>query len=156
MNKVKSIRLKHYDYTSNGYYFVTICTNHRRPYLTDKIKNVVAQFIEQIPSKTKGVNLDYYVVMPTHVHLILIFEECGLKLGEVIRRLKAATSKQTAISLWQPNYYEHVIRNDKALRNIREYVQNNPLTEKMIFEQFYDGHIIYSPMNWATTGSTTT
>jgi len=132
--------LKNYNYTSNGYYFITICTNYRRPYLIGQTKNVVAQFIEQIPSKMTGVNIDYYKIMPTHLHIILILEECKLKLGEIVRRIKATTSKQTGIHLWQPNYYEHVIRNEIALKKIREYIENNPLAEKIKFEQFYENN----------------
>ena len=132
--------MKNYNYTSNGYYFITICTNYRRPYLIGQTKNVVAQFIEQIPSKMTGVNIDYYKIMPTHLHIILILEECKLKLGEIVRRIKATTSKQTGIHLWQPNYYEHVIRNEIALKKIREYIENNPLAEKIKFEQFYENN----------------
>ena len=75
--------------------------------------------------------------MPTHIHLILILEQCEFKLGEVVRRLKAVTSKQSGIKLWQPNYYEHVIRNERALGKIREYIINNPLAERIEFTQFY-------------------
>ena len=83
-------------------------------------------------------NVDYYVIMPSHLHIILVLQECALKLGEVVRRLKAATSRKTGIRLWQPNYYEHAIRNEKALQRIREYVVNNPAAETIEFKQFYE------------------
>ena len=130
--------MNHYDYTSDGYYFITICTYYNRPYLVGKNRDVVAQFIEQIALTTEGVALDYYVLMPTHIHIILILDHCKLKLGEVIRRLKAVTSKETHIKLWQPNYYEHVIRDERALGKIREYIVNNPLAERIEFTQFYE------------------
>lgn len=132
MRAVKNVRLRDYDYSSNGFYFVTICTDYRRPYLTGRNKEVVALSIERLPRKIDGVRLDYYRVMPSHVHLILILEECQLKLSEVIRRLKAVTTRQARFRLWQPNYYEHVIRDDNALARVREYIQNNPLAEKMV------------------------
>jgi putative transposase len=138
MKRTKNIRLKEYDYASNGYYFVTICTNYRSPHLAGHTKNVVAQFIEHISEEISGVSTDYYVIMPTHLHIILILQECEFKLGEVVRRLKAVTSKQSGIKLWQPNYYEHVIRNETALNKIREYIKNNPLAERIQFEQFYE------------------
>ncbi|MBE0431005.1 MAG: transposase [Dehalococcoidia bacterium] len=94
MRAVKNVRLRDYDYSSNGFYFVTICTDYRRPYLTGRNKQVVALSIERLPRKIDGVRLDYYSVMPSHVHLILILEECQLKLSEVIRRLKAVTTRQ--------------------------------------------------------------
>ena len=138
MKKGKNIRLKEYDYTSNGYYFVTICTYYKRPYLTGRIRDLVAQFIERISKKIHGVNVDYCVIMPTHLHVIFVLHGCELKLGEIVRRLKAGTSKQSGIRLWQPNYYEHVIRNEMALSRIREYIVNNPLLEMIEFKQFYE------------------
>jgi putative transposase len=137
MKKMKNLRLKEYDYASNGYYFVTICTYYMRPYLTGRIRDIVAQFIERISEKIHGVNVDYYVIMPTHLHVIFVLQACKLKLGEIIRRLKAGTIKQSGIRFWQPNYYEHVIRNEKALNKIREYIVNNPLVEMIEFKQFY-------------------
>ncbi len=137
MKRKKELRLKNYNYTSNGYYFITVCTYYRRPYIVGKNRDVVAQFIEHISTRIKGVSAGYYVLMPTHIHLILILEQCEFKLGEVVRRLKAVTSKQSGIKLWQPNYYEHVIRNEKALGKIREYIINNPLAERIEFTQFY-------------------
>lgn len=132
MRAVKNIRLKNYDYSSDGFYFITICANYRKPYLTGKSKEIVAQFIEQLPYKISGVKVDYYRIMPYHIHLILVLEECRLELSEIIRRLKAVTTKQVRFRLWQPNYYEHVIRGDKALAKVREYIQNNPLMERLL------------------------
>jgi REP element-mobilizing transposase RayT len=132
MRAVKNIRLKDYDYSSDGFYFITICTNYRKPYLTGKSKEIVAQFIEQLPYKISGVKLDYYRIMSSHIHLILVLEGCQLRLSEIVRRLKAITTKQVRFRLWQPNYYEHVIRGDKELAKIREYIQNNPLVERLL------------------------
>jgi REP element-mobilizing transposase RayT len=58
-------------------------------------------------------------------------------LGKVIRRLKARVSREAGFKVWQPNYYEHVIRNEKALNRIREYIKDNPTKEIIEFEQFY-------------------
>ena len=127
MRVIKNIRLKDYNYSSDGFYFITICTNYRRPYLIGENKEVVTQFVEQLPRKINGIRLDYYQIMPSHIHLILILEHCQLKLAEIVRRLKAAATKQVGFRLWQPNYYEHVIRDEKALAMIRGYIQNNPL-----------------------------
>jgi len=75
--------------------------------------------------------------MPEHIHVILAMNNCKLPLGEIVRRLKAKATKDTGMKLWQPNYYEHVIRNEKALTEIRKYMLNNPLKRKIEFEQFY-------------------
>jgi putative transposase len=136
MKAIKSIRLKHYDNSQNGYYFVTICTNFNRLYLID-VKEKISESIQRL-TLIDGVKIDYHVIMPTHIHMIIILFECQMSLGEVVRRFKAASSRITGIKLWQPNYYEHVIKNEKALYKIREYIQNNPLKEKLELEQIYE------------------
>jgi len=132
MRAIKSIRLKDYDYSSDGFYFITICTNYRKPYLIGRREEIVAKSIEQLACKINGVKADYYQIMPSHIHPILILEECQLRLSEIVRRLKAVTTKQVGFKLWQPNYYEHVIRGEKSLAKIRGYFQNNPLAERLL------------------------
>jgi len=137
MKAIKDIRLKEYDYSSNGFYFVTICTNHRRPFFKNTVLSKLVEDEMQKLSSIKGVSLDQFVVMPDHLHMIVIFDECDLKLGEIVRRFKAKISKQVTEKVWQPNYYEHVIRDEKALNKIRTYIFNNPLAAEIDFEQFY-------------------
>jgi putative transposase len=136
MKAVKNIRLKHFHYSQDGYYFVTICTNYHRPHLS-KLGEKITQSIQTL-KQIDGVEVDYFVVMPTHIHLILILSQSKLSLGEMVRRFKAASSREAGIRLWQPNYYEHVIRNEKALLKIREYIRNNPLKERIDLEKIYE------------------
>jgi len=136
MRAIKNIRLKTYDYSQNGYYFVTIGSHLKKPTLSHHKKLIEDSLLSL--SKTKGIKVDYSVVMDNHLHLILILEDCGLRLGEIIRRFKSTVSRKAGVRIWQPNYYEHVIRNDGALRRIREYIKANPMLEKIKFEEFYD------------------
>ena len=151
----KHIRLKDYDYTTDGYYFVTICTNFRKPYLeNDKINNIVVAELARL-NDLKGVKMDFYVVMPNHIHMIIILEESEKSLSEIIGAFKSITTNVAAplagaikysdlhdsvgrdkpcdykrsFKLWQPNYYEHIIRNEKLLDKIRKYIQDNPYKE---------------------------
>ena len=135
MKGIKNIRLKNYNYSNDGYYFVTIASNNRMKFSESElglIENHIKDF-----SRIKDIDVDYYILMTDHVHMILILRGCELGLGEVIRRFKAKTSRLAERRLWQPNYYEHVIRNEKAFSKIREYIQNNPIFEKIDFEDFY-------------------
>ncbi|MBI4743745.1 MAG: transposase [Actinobacteria bacterium] len=100
------------------------------------LKEVIEKAIERIV-QVNGVEIDYWTAMPNHLHLILTLSDCDISLGEIVRRFKAIVSKEAGLKVWQPNYYEHVIRNDQALMRIRQYIQNNPLEEKIEFEQFY-------------------
>ncbi len=137
MKTIKNIRLKNYNYSTNGYYFVTVLTNYRRPYLAKDLYELVNAAIQEL-NELEGVKVDYAVVMSDHIHLILILNNCPLKLGEIVRRLKAKTSRKAGLKLWQPNYYEHVIRHDRALSRIRQYIIDNPHVEQIEFRDFYN------------------
>jgi len=135
--KRKEIRLKNYDYRSDGYYFVTVCTHRRKPYLS-QYKKTVEQILLSLPERFSGLKIDWYVLMSTHVHVIFTFDGMKKGLPEVVRTIKALVTKDTGIKFWQRNYYEHVIRNESALLKIREYIENNPLVDKIRFEEFYE------------------
>ncbi len=135
-----SLRLRHYDYRGNGYYFVTICTKNRMPrFSTPTAKALVEKHLEQIPRFFAGVSIDQSVVMPNHLHVILVLQSSEKSLGCVIQVFKAWVTREWKLghSIWQPNFYEHVIRNEAALTKIREYIVNNPVADKIDCEQFY-------------------
>ena len=86
--------------------------------------------------------IDEYIIMPNHVHVIIQIIEtlkyeqgvCNTPLqtptktiGAIIKGIKGVTSKQIGYSIWQRNYYEYVIRNEKEYYKIVEYIRNNPL-----------------------------
>lgn len=98
----------------------------------------------------KNIQLDEYMVMPNHFHGIIIltdnskgvlqyaptneFRSPSQTIGSIVRGFKSAVTRQIKrldypffYSVWQRNYYEHVIRNENELNLIREYIQNNPL-----------------------------
>ena len=125
-----------YNYAPDGFYFVTIVANYRKNYFKDKREEVHLE-LEDLLRNTPGVELDYFVVMPNHVHIIFVLRGSRLRLGEIVRRFKSKVSHRFGINIWQPNYYEHVIRNEKALEKIREYIVNNPQELLMEFESFY-------------------
>ncbi|OGD62356.1 hypothetical protein A2160_03865 [Candidatus Beckwithbacteria bacterium RBG_13_42_9] len=140
----KNLRLKDYDY-KNGWFFITNKTNFSQPYLKEEILDLVKREIKSINKICSGVNLDFATVVPTHVHAILVFQNSQLPLSDVWRRFKARTTLfakrgrlLTDKSLWQRNYFEHVIRTDKALSKIREYIQNNPLKENLPLSEIYE------------------
>ncbi len=134
------LRLRHYDYRENGYYFVTFCTKNRTPqFATAAAKALVQQHLEQIPRFFSGVSIDQSVVMPDHLHVIFIFQSSEKPLSRVIQVFKSWMTRSWGLghSIWQRNYYEHVIRNEAALKKIREYIVNNPVVEQIDCEQFY-------------------
>jgi putative transposase len=149
--KRKELRLKDYDYSLTGYYFITICTKKRMNLLgniinAEMIVNNIGKAIldvwNSLPHRFPGIGLDTFVLMPNHVHGIItvgaqfIAPDLAIpipspKLGQVVRTFKAAATSQVRQNLdpdfaWQRNYYEHVIRNEKSLNRIREYIITNP------------------------------
>ncbi|WP_444549978.1 transposase [Candidatus Magnetomonas plexicatena] len=158
----KSMRLKGYDYSQLGAYFITICTQNReclfgeifdgKMVLTDAGEHAYECLIN-IQEHFPHVKSDIFVVMPNHVHIIIIIDasaqvkannysplqheknqKCGTSkiIGAIVRGFKIGVTKwfheNTDIrTVWQRNYYEHIIRNEHELNKIREYIQGNPL-----------------------------
>ena len=141
----KNIRLKDCDYTGNGYYFVTICADYKKSFFNNpQIREIVVAELALLVERFSGLKIDYHVIMPNHVHMIFIFDDSQFSLSKVIQAFKSLTTLkakralqlQKEQKLWQPNYYEHLIRNEKALSKIRNYIQNNPLVEKIDWNKF--------------------
>jgi len=181
----RSIRLKHYDYSQPGLYFITICTQNKEN-LFGKIENgkmilndagtMVNRIWLEIPTIFANTRLHQYIVMPNHFHAIVeitfstvgaesisalfVKPECqsnlgadiesradiesaptvvGVSLPKIVQTFKRYTTieyikmvKQNILPrfekrIWQRNYYEHIIRNEKSYLEIAEYIISNPL-----------------------------
>lgn len=177
----KSIRLRGYDYSQAGAYFVTICTADRQCTLgsvagslarPSAIGSIVAECWNRLPQHFSRVLLDAFVIMPNHLHGIIVLEGRGEaleggdaaalsstalsprtvgasppnaspllprgtaegSLGAIVQSFKSVSTRRIndlhgarGTPFWQRNYYEHVVRNDHDLDEIREYIANNPL-----------------------------
>ena len=150
----RSIRLKGYDYSNAGAYFITICTWQReclfgvidddKMQLTNSGK-IIDSIWTTLPEHYPNITVDLHVVMPNHFHGIINIipsettpKEQGVinhapTIGEIIRGFKArCTHRINQIQsnrggyLWQRNYFERVIRNEQELATIRTYIDNNP------------------------------
>ena len=155
------MRLQGYNYSQPGAYFVTICTHGRECALAEIVndKAVLSEEGQVALDCWKGlskhyqqIELDEFVIMPNHVHGIIVIRDsdnaggsrprrAGLKpaptrrhsLSEMIRGFKTFSARrinqlknQKGRPVWQRNYYEHVIRDEKTLVAVREYIMNNP------------------------------
>ncbi|MFH1826648.1 MAG: transposase [bacterium] len=133
----KHIRLKDYDYSSDGAYFITINANKKQLLINSKYKEIIETELEDLENRFSGVSLDYYVVMRDHIHFILILDNSEATIPRIMQAYKSLTTlkiKKAGYSgkrFWQPNYYEHIVRNEKALGRIRQYIVNNPLAEEL-------------------------
>ena len=143
----KPTRLKAWDYSKPGYYFVTICTEHKEKCLCSivgeglcalpsvrltPIGHEVERSIRHIGSLYPTVSVDKYVVMPNHVHMILVLSDNGAggrgspPLHTVVGRLKSFTTKQYGGKLWQRSFHDHIIRGEKDYHRIWNYIDTNP------------------------------
>jgi REP element-mobilizing transposase RayT len=159
---VKSTRLQHWDYTSDAWYFVTICTRDRLPTLGQVIDgemqlSCAGQIVSEEWLRTQdvraNVSVDEYVVMPNHLHGIIVVEESPARpqpcasqrdastrrprlypnsLGSIIGQFKSVSTKRIWAAgfrefAWQPRFYDHIIRNEASLDAIRKYIRDNPV-----------------------------
>jgi REP element-mobilizing transposase RayT len=164
IHRRSSIRLKNYDYSQSGMYFITICVQ-KHQWLFGKISDggmILNDFGKiaynewmNTPHIRRNVQLDAFVVMPNHIHGIIVITdgrgelhsplndsphidtsmgECNSPLrgtsntvGAIMRGYKSAVTKQLGYSIWQRNYWEHIIRNEKSYQRIADYIINNPV-----------------------------
>ena len=151
----RSIRLRGYDYALPGAYFVTICAQGRACLFGEVVGGemrlsqaglMIWGVWEGLAGHYPGVALDAFVVMPNHVHGIIVLAAEGaevvaaMSLSDVVQRFKSFTTArylQGVVEqgwlpflgrLWQRNYYEHIIRTETAYQKIRDYIINNPAT----------------------------
>ena len=195
----RSIRLKGYDYTAPGAYFVTICTHDHVCTFGEVVEGdmrlnaygrVVDTYWSRIPRHFPHVTLDAWVVMPNHIHGIIVITDApspvdkrgrricrgeailestpvmrhdlepqpssnstgytGIasplqsqptrphgvpsgSLGAIVGNFKSITNRRInrmrhtpGGRVWQRNYWDHIIRNDRAYQRIRQYIENNP------------------------------
>ena len=147
--KRKPTRLKEYDYGTPGAYFVTICTHYRECILSNIVgeglcalpKNILTfigketeKSIQYINDNYINVKIDKYVIMPNHIHLIVILDDSGghrdPPLQNIIGQLKSYTTNKFGSVLWQRSFHDHIIRNEKDYQKIWEYIDTNQLKWK--------------------------
>ena len=149
--KRKSTRLKTFDYSQNGYYFVTVCTHNKKCVFS----NVVGQWLapaevrltefgkilnEEIialEKRYKNIRIDKYVIMPNHIHTIIIIqnETAGASpcptLSDIVCTLKSLTTRKchlinSKITIWQRSFHDHIIRDESDYLKIWNYIDTNP------------------------------
>ena len=173
-----SFRIPGFDYSSSNWYYITICSHGRESIFGDVIDlvgarrgspvshsrekislNQIGQIANQcwldIPNHYSNVKLDEYIIMPNHVHGIIIINtqttranndsplqriqiQQSIKIhgtsntiGAIVRGYKIGVTKwcrqnTNLYDVWQRNYYEHIIRDEGELSHIRQYIRDNP------------------------------
>ena len=158
--RIESTRLKNQDYSSNGYYYITICTKNREWLLGNIVGgkmqlSVIGEIVLQgwNDSFVMRAELfcDQFVIMPNHIHGIVIIEKpvhhvethgraslhpyrTPKSVSSFVAGFKSAVTKRVneirqtpGVPLWQSLFYDHIIRDEKSLQGIREYIVDNPM-----------------------------
>lgn len=176
----RSIRLKGYDYSLEGAYFVTIATFQQKCLFGEVVNGGVRlntygliaheQWL-RLQKRFPPSDLSIFIIMPNHIHGIIHivrgagedFEHAPIRippqrpydnfqvtpgsLGAMVRAYKASVTYRinamrgyTNPPIWQQNYYDHIIRNEKEYEQIRDYIVANPAT--WIDDRFYSPSMI--------------
>lgn len=152
-NTTRRVRLKGFDYRTPGYYFITICEKDRRN-LFSRVSNQSLSYspaghmlvgaTHEISFRFRNTELDTYIVMPNHVHLLL-----GVNLKDLLQEQdslidavgwwKTVTTKRYIEGvnllgwprfdgkLWQEGYHDRIVRDQRELDYIRHYIEQNPV-----------------------------
>lgn len=151
-----SLRHSHHDYTRPGAYFITICAHKGISIFGRIVDaavdlNPLGQIAHQawldLPSRHHHIDVDPFVIMPNHVHALIWIRVEGPTTGTarefgkavagsistLVNAYKVAVTK-TAINaglipgppLWQGNFYDRIVRDERELANIQEYIRTNP------------------------------
>ncbi len=143
----KKLRLSGFDYSTNGAYFVTLCTINRKCILSSIRKSgnysypevkltdiglIVKKYMNNIPGITN------YVIMPNHIHLIVEKENIlNSVLSNDIRSFKTLVTKEVGFQIWQSSFYDHIIRDDYDYNVHLQYINDNPI--KWCEDKYYCG-----------------
>ncbi|PZV17051.1 MAG: transposase [Pseudanabaena sp.] len=149
----RSIRLQGYDYSQSGAYFVTICT-FQRQHLFGEVNDekmqlnvngqIVSAIWQQIPRHFPTVELDEFILMPDHLHGIIVISEQAeqsISLATIIQNFKSVSTRKinkitqnSGVSIWQRNYHERIVRSDQDLDRLRHYMLANPENWQFVAE----------------------
>ena len=156
--RIESTRKPNWDYSSSGWYFITICTNYKECYFGEiydkemhlnELGNVAHNELLKTSTIRKNIKLGEFVVMPNHIHAIIIIDSprnvetrrgaslqsrfgplISQSLGSVINHFKGSVTKyanEKQISFqWQSRYHDRIIRNEFEYSAKVEYILNNP------------------------------
>ena len=138
----KPTRIPNYDYSKDNYYFVTICTYEKKCIFgtvreIGRYGKIAADSIDTLSSHYSNVSIDKYVVMPNHIHMIVVIG-CKIEisdnptLSQIIGAYKSEVTRlihQSAPNeqIWQRSFHDHVIRNQRDYERIWNYIHTNPM-----------------------------
>lgn len=158
----KPTRLKNFDYSKNGIYFITICTEKRKNILSSiyvvgegsplpqlsPFGKIVEAWIQKLPNKYPEISVDRYVIMPNHIHLLLSVDKdngrgdpsptvdaaMGWLKYQATKEINAIRDKAGS-RVFQRSFFDHIIRNYDDYYGIQKYIYENP--KRWYYDELY-------------------
>ena len=146
----KIIRLRSYNYNTQGTYFLTLCAEKRAPIFgrvvgggvldapqveLSKIGKIIKEHILTLDS-LEYAEVERWVIMPNHLHLLITVHErngtsrtpspTNTTIPQIVSTFKRLINQRIGFSVFQRSYYDHIVRNEEDYLRIREYIDNNP------------------------------
>lgn len=162
--RIESTRLKEWDYSTNAYYYITICAEGKEKIFGSIINGepslningkIITDSVNKLPEVFTGLEICEYIVMPDHLHAIIRI--CNKEtrrdgggapslrktnLADVVRSFKSFTTNEinkargTRDKIWQKNYWDRIIRDDIEYFFTQEYIRNNPLADELGYTDY--------------------
>ena len=149
--KRKPTRLKNYNYSTVGFYFVTVCVKDRKNLLGNIVGDgacdvpkmmlseygcVLEEYLTLLNNKYSHISVDKYEIMPNHFHLIINLSQGGLsqapnptnnEISKFMSLLKRECNQKYKYNIWQRGFHDHIIRGEADYLKIWQYIDTNVL-----------------------------
>lgn len=151
--KRKPNRLKEYDYSDTGVYFITICTKDRKRLLSEikvgfgiydkpqvclsEYGIITEKYLKKISNEHVDISVDHYVIMPDHIHMLVsVHKKLGASqvphptnetIPKFVSLFKRYCNREVGWNMWQKSYFDHIIRNERDYYEYYVYIENNPI-----------------------------
>ena len=154
MPERRPTRLKHFDYSAAGAYFITICTEGRRQCLSRIVGGdvlgapqnvemlpygkIADKYINQLNEFYDDITVDHHVIMPNHIHILLLVRNSGSPrtstptkqtstVSHFVSTFKRFCNKEYGETIWQRYFHDHIIRNREDYEEHLRYIHENPM-----------------------------
>jgi len=133
----KPNRLKAYDYSLPGVYFVTICAKNKENVLCEIVGDD-AHIVPKLPGRIAEkylktmTGIDKYVIMPNHIHIMLVIDgpmkasAPTQSVSQLVKSFKILVTKEVGVSVFQRSFHDHIVRNEHDYQRIWQYIDTNP------------------------------
>ena len=150
--KRKPTRIPNYNYSQNNYYFVTICAHNKTCIFgkedeMNELGKIAQEEVERISNHYSGVFVEKFVIMPNHIHAILVIDRERnsneiISLNQIVGLYKSGVSRKIHailpnMNVWQRSFHDRIIRSQKEYEKIWMYIETNPIKWKE--DCFYEG-----------------